>query len=59
MAALPPEFLSALAALFPADLASFDPSDLAEYGRDWTRVVRAGARRPSPSRGRRPRSRGW
>jgi len=39
MAALPPEFLAAVARELPPELLSLDESDRAEYGRDWTRVV--------------------
>ncbi|RJS22525.1 FAD-binding oxidoreductase [Corallococcus sp. H22C18031201] len=43
-AALPADFLRALAEGFPSDFLSREPSELQEYGRDWTRVYT-----PAPS----------
>ena len=51
MTGLPSEFLSAIAAQFPADFLSTEADDLREYGRDWTKVYD-----PAPSAIALPRS---
>jgi FAD/FMN-containing dehydrogenase len=43
-AALPADFLHAIAEGFPADFLTREPSELQEYGKDWTRVYA-----PNPS----------
>ncbi|MFP2928719.1 FAD-binding oxidoreductase [Pyxidicoccus sp. 3LG] len=50
-AALPADFLQAIAEGFPADFLTREPAELQEYGRDWTRVYT-----PAPSAVALPRS---
>ena len=54
---LPEAFRAALARDFPADFVTDDAAELAEYGRDWTKVVRARAVGDRAFRARPTRSR--